>query len=241
MKNIALALGLLVSLPSFSQSLLDGKTVAKVNLSAFALKGYGVQVERQIAKRFTVAFGYSNIPTSKIAFQSAIEDAVDNPNVQVGNFLLGTSIFTPEVRFYTGKKGALHGFYLAPYGRFGTYNINGPVQYSTPLNGTRTAIFDGKLTSSMGGLMIGSQFTLARNVVLDWWILGASAGGAKGNFVAATTLNPQEQADLKRQLDEINIPFTNIESEVRSTGATVRTTGSMAGVRGLGINIGFRF
>ena len=243
MKKVVLALGLLISLKGMSQNLLDGKTVAKVNLSAFAFKGYGVQVERKVTKRLSVALGYSNIPQSTIAFQEQIEAAVDNPNVQIGQFQLGTSIFTPEVRFYTGKKGALRGFYLAPYGRFGTYNITGPVQFNsaTTTGGNRNAIFDGKLTTSTGGLMLGSQFSLAKNIVLDWWILGASIGSAKGNLVATTALNPQEQIELKRQLDNIEIPFTETENEVNSTGATIRTTGSMAGVRGLGINIGFRF
>jgi hypothetical protein len=89
--------------------------------------------------------------------------------------------------------------------------------------------------------MLGSQFSLAKKIVFDWWILGASIGKANGNLIANVNLTPQEQIELKRQLDNIDIPFTDTENEVRSNGATIRTTGSMAGVRGLGFNIGFRF
>ncbi|MCW3106203.1 MAG: hypothetical protein JWQ09_709, partial [Segetibacter sp.] len=161
--------------------------------------------------------------------------------VNVSDFRLGTSIFTPEVRYYFGKKGAFHGFYLAPYARFGTYNIAGPIQYSTSNNARRSALFDGKLNTITGGLMMGSSFKLSNKLYLDWWIIGASIGGANGDLNAVTQLTSDEQSSLKNALDDLDIPFTEIQSQVNSNGATVTTTGSMVGVRGLGINLGFRF
>ena len=89
--------------------------------------------------------------------------------------------------------------------------------------------------------MIGSSWQLSSRLYLDWWILGASYGGANGDLVAATTLSEYEQRSLKEELDGIEIISTEIKSEVNSNGATVTTNGSMAGVRGLGINFGIRF
>ena len=229
----------IIALP-FSAHAQQGKNEFKVNLSSFVTKGYGFQYERQIGKKFTVALGYSMIPEGKIAFQSVIENLIDDPNVKVGDFKLGTSIFTPELRWYVGKKGAFHGFYLAPYGRFSTYTMQVPVSFDATLD-KRTALFNGKLTNSLGGLMLGSNFKLGKRLTLDWWILGAGIGSASGNLVAAIALNPLEQKNLKDELDKINIPFTTIESTVNSNGAIVTTNGSMAGIRGLGINLGIRF
>ena len=240
MKTTALVLALAFSLPVMSQTN-ERKNMAKINLSAFALKGFGVQYERQVGPRVTVGLGYSMIPKSTIAFKSIIENSIDDPDVNVGEFRLGTSIFTPEVRYYLGKNGAFHGFYFAPYGRFGTYKVQGPVSYTSSTNTKREAVFDGKLTTITGGLMVGSSWQLSDNLYLDWWIIGASFGGADGNLVAATPLSPNEQSSLKQELDDIEIIGTDITATVNSTGATVTTKGTVAGVRGLGLNFGIRF
>ncbi len=229
----------IIALPFFAAAQ-QGKNEFKVNLSSFVTKGYGLQYERQIGKKFTVALGYSKIPEGKIAFQSVIENLIDDPNVKVGDFKLGTSIITPELRWYFGKKGAFHGFYLAPYGRFSTYTMQVPVSFVSSFD-KRTALFNGKINNNTVGLMVGSQFKLSKMLYLDWWIVGASIGSASGNLNAVIALNAAEQSNLKRELDDIDIPFTTIESTVNSNGATVTTTGSMAGIRGLGINLGIRF
>jgi hypothetical protein len=239
-KNAAFLVALAFCVPALSQTT-GNKNMGKINLSAFAFKGLGLQYERQVAPRITVALGYSMIPKSGISFKGALENAIDDPDVNVGAFQLGTSIFTPEVRYYLGKKGAFHGFYFAPYARIGNYKIQGPVSYTTSTNVKREAVFDGKLNTFTGGLMLGSSWQLGSKFYLDWWIIGASFGGANGDLIAATKLNAVEQASLKNELDEIEVVGTEITSEVNSEGATVRTTGSMVGARGLGINFGIRF
>lgn len=218
----------------------DGKNMVKANLSAFALKGYSVQYERKLSHRFTAALNYSSIPFGTIAFQSTFERYTEGTDINLGKLQLGTSIFTPEVRLYTGKQGAYHGFYLAPYARISNYKMEVPVAFNSALM-ERTALFTGTINNTTGGLMLGSQWSLSKKIYLDWWIVGASIGTAKGNLVATTPLNPAEQQELRNQLENIDIPFTKIQYEVNSTGATVTTSGAMAGARGLGINLGFRF
>ncbi len=237
-KYCVILLSILLNIPGFSQESSD-KNAVKVNVSAFAFKGFGLQYERQIGRKITVALGYSKIPEGNIAFQSAIKNLIDDPDVNVGDFKLGTSIITPEIRFYLSKKGAFHGFYLAPYGRFSGYTMQVPVNYSST-NADRTAVFSGKINNSTFGLLLGSQFKPGGKLYLDWWIIGAGIGSASGNLVAATPLSPTEQNELKNELDNLDVPFTTIKSQVNNNGATVTTTGSMAGIRGLGLNLSFR-
>ena len=226
--------------PAQSQAL-EGKNMAKINLSSFVAKGFGIQYERQIGKRWTAALSYSAVPKSNIAFKSFIEKQIDDPNLKVGDFKLGTSVITPEVRYYLGKQGAFHGFYLAPYARFGHYNLEGPFTYTTSTGSRKDLVFTGSLNSITGGVMIGSSFNLHKQLYLDWWIIGASIGGAKGDFNAQTQLSAVEQESLKSELNNLNVPFTTTTSQVSSNGAIVNTSGSMVGVRGFGINLGIRF
>lgn len=240
MKKSIVVVLIAFSLPAVAQTI-EGKNMGKINVSALALKSIGLQYERQVGKRVTVALGYSIIPKSNLAVKSIIENSIDDPSVNVGQFKLGTSIITPEARYYFGKKGAFHGFYLAPYARIGSYKLEGPVTYTSSTNTTKQALFNGKLNTITGGLMMGSSWQLSGKIYLDWWIFGASYGGASGNLVTLTPLNSFEQTSLKQELDDIEVPGTTITSEVNENGATVKTNGNMAGVRGLGINIGFRF
>lgn len=239
-KKTFVFLALISSLPLMSQTI-EGKNMGKVNLSAFAFKGFNLQYERQVSPKVTVALGYNMIPTSTIAFKSYIKKQFYNPDMNIADYRLGTSIFTPEVRYYFGKKGAFHGFYLAPYVRFSSYKIEGPIAYSNSDGAKQNANFEGKLNSITGGLMTGSSWQLSDRFYLDWWIAGAAFGGERGNFTAATPLTQSDQVSLKRKLESIDLAGITIKSEVNSNGATVKTSGSMVGVRGLGINFGIRF
>lgn len=231
---------LLFTLPAWSQPI-EGKNMGKLNLSAFVLKGFNLQYERQVSPKVTVALGYGAIPLSTIAFKSYINKQVYSPDVNLADYSLGTSIFTLEVRYYFGKKGAFHGFYLAPYARISSYKIEGPIAYSNSEGAKQNANFKGKFNNITGGLMTGSSWQLSHNFYLDWWIAGASFGGERGNFTAATQLTQSDQESLKRKLESISLAGITIKSEVNGNGATVKTSGSMVGIRGLGINFGIRF
>lgn len=243
-KIIYAIVAMVAHLPLHAQ-LPGGKNMVKVNVSSFVAKGFGIQYEHKLGSRFTAALGYNKIPQSTIAFKSVIQSFINDqqygPEVKVGDFKLGTSIFTPEIRYYLGKDGAFHGFYFAGYARFGHYDNEGPFSYTTSTGARTDLLFIGSLDAFTGGLMIGSSFKLSKALYLDWWIIGAGVGSADGKFVAKTQLSPYEQQYLKEQLDQLDIKFTTLQSEVNNSGATVTTTGAMVGVRGLGINFGIRF
>jgi hypothetical protein len=239
-KKIVFVVALACSLPALAQTD-NAKNQVKLNLSAFVLKGINLQYERQLGPRITAALGYGMIPTTGIPFKSYITKQVNNSDVSVGNFTFSSSVITPEVRYYFGKDGAFHGFYIAPYMRIGSFKIDGPIEYTGSNKDRKTAVFNGIMHSIAAGLMMGSSFELSKKIYLDWWIVGASIGGSNGSVNAVTQLAPDEQAELKHNLDNLNIPLTKIQSEVNANGATITTTGNAVGLRGLGINLGFRF
>jgi hypothetical protein len=231
---------LLFSLPALSQTP-EGKNMVKFNFSALLFKGFNVQYERQLLPKVTAALGYGIIPLSSIPFKSYIKDQVYIPNVNVSDYRAGTFVFTPEVRYYFGKKGAYHGFYLAPYARLGFYKINGPIIYSNSSGQNQRADFSGKLTAITGGLLVGSAWQLSDKFYLDCWIAGASFGGENGKFTASSALSPSDQESLRKNLNSISLKYITLTSEVNNNGAIVKTSGNIAGVRGLGINLGFKF
>lgn len=231
---------LLFSLPALSQKT-DGKNMVKTDLSAVIFKGFHLQYERQISPKVTVVLGYGMIPLSSIPFRSYIRKQVFIPNVNLSEYRSGTSVFTPELRYYFGKKGAFHGFYLAPYARIGYYRVNGPIVYSNSSNNSEQADFSGKIHAITGGILTGSSWQLSEKFYLDLWIAGASYGAENGKFTAVTELSPDDQKALTKSLNSISLKGISLTSEVNSSGAIVKTSGGIVGLRGLGINVGFRF
>lgn len=240
MQKTIVLITLLFSIPALSQTM-DGKNQVKLNLSAFVFKGFNLQYERQVSAKVTVALGYGMIPESAIPFKSYVKKQVYIQDVNIADFRLGTSVITPEARYYFSEKGAFHGFYLAPYARFGSYKIKGPVLYSDASGLKKSADFAGKLHTITGGLMAGYNWQLSYRFYFDLWIAGGSFGGENGTFTTNAQLPASDQESLKRKLESISLKGITLTSEVNNNGAVVKTSGSIPGVRGLGINVGIRF
>lgn len=221
----------------------EKNNIVKINLPALAVKNISLQYERKISNRTSVAANIHTIPFGNLAFQSTFKNLADNGEVQFDQFKLGSFGIVPEFRYYVGKKGAMHGFYIGPFISFTNYKINLPINYK---NGViiKTGIFDGKLNSVIGGLQFGAQFKLSNNLTLDWWILGPNCGSANGTLNLTTTLNTFEQNELKNQLENLknDVPLNVIKSySVSSTGASIVAKGPWGGLRGLGLSFGVRF
>lgn len=239
-QKTAVFIALLFSLHALSQTP-ESKNLVKLNLSAFVFKGFNVQYERQVSTKVTVALGYEIVPESAIPFRSYIKKQVYIQDVNVSDFRLGASVFTPEVRYYFSQKGAFHGFYLAPYARIGSYKIKGPILYSDASGLKKSSEFAGKMHTITGGLMAGYNWQLSSKFYLDLWIAGGSFGGENGTFTTNAQLPASDQESLRRKLESISLRGTTLTSEVNNSGAVVKTSGNIAGVRGLGVNIGIRF
>lgn len=223
-------------------SLVGEKNIIRLNLSSLVLENISVQYEREIGRNKSILIGARFMPKGSIPFRDALEREIDNKDVQVGNAKTGNFAITPEFRFYFGKKEALKGFYVAPYLRYANFDIDGPVSYNSGLT-KKTGIFTGNINSFSGGCMIGAQFRLGKSWMLDCWIAGGHIGFASGTmtYAASTPLTASEQQSMRDNLDAIDIPFVKFTYTVNQNGAVIKADGNWAGLRGLGLNIGYRF
>ena len=216
------------------------KNLIKVNLLSLPLNNYSFGYERVIARKITLGIGYRFMPEGGIPLKSLVTDLIDDAETsrQIDQFRMSNTAITPEIRFYMGKQ-ALRGFYLAPFARFSNYKASGPIEFD--VNGTTETIpLSGKLNTVTGGLLIGAQWKLGGRVYLDWWMLGPQYGSAKGNFDGKKSLTTEEQAELEKELEDLEIPFADTETTVDANGARMDITGPWAGVRA-GLSLGIRF
>ncbi len=245
MKKIALAIVLLPLLATAQ------KNTLKVNLSSLIAKNYHVTYERKLSKRTSFSLGFRYMPNGEVPFQDQFEKIIDDPDVNIGRYRMGNTAITPEFRFYMSRKGQ-RGFYIAPYGRYASFNMTVPIKYSsTTVLGTvkKDADFEGTITSISGGLMFGVQYPISKHFVLDIWLIGAHYGSSSGdlnvNFNPKLNNTPpnDEVSSLRTELNSLKPEPFKITSTVANDGssAQIKSDGPWAGVRGLGINIGFRF
>ncbi len=219
----------------------------KVNLTAIPLKNYSIQYERTITRKFSFAIAFRTMPSTTIPFKNQIIKAVgaDDPDTKetIEKLKISNFAVTPEARFYLSKKGFGRGFYIAPFYRFATFKTNDLVfSYEDSANNKSTINLNGKLTSNTVGLLFGIQKNLGKRLCLDLWLFGPHYGSGTGNFngISSTALTPNEQDDLRAQLENIDIPLTDKTVNVTANGASLKLDGPWGGVRA-GISIGVRF
>lgn len=229
------------------------KNLIKVNLTSPILKNYSLQYEHIINKRVSFAISGRIMPAGTLPFKNTVinnvlkdEEITDNDlitqvadKVKFSNFA-----FTPEARFYLGRKGYGHGFYIAPYYRYATYKMHKTnISIEEEGNTTTYAIdLSGKIISHTGGFLLGAQWYLGKSLSVDVWVAGPNIGSGKGSItgVANQALNQDEQHELRRHLENIDIPFTKETIYVNANGAKMDLNGPWAGLR-TGILLGLRF
>jgi hypothetical protein len=251
MKRYILCL-LFLPLLSRSQSLIGGNNIIKANLTAYALGNFGLTYERHIAPHLTLSLGINKMPNRSLPFMNEIKDKFSSSYINYENSSVSNLSITPELRFYI--LGGMRGFYLAPYARYTSMNLHVPLHYSTIINGNTVkedATFSGTITSTSGGLMIGTQHQLFKKVVIDIWIVGAHYGSCSGDLNATykptnpnnSTITSEEKSTLQSAINSINPSPFNVSGKVNPTAPTaeIKVSGPWAGIRALGINVGIRF
>ncbi len=188
------------------------------------------------------------MPKGSPVFYNSLESQLKGDgtsDISVSGVNVSSFAITPEFRFYPGK--VLKGFYLAPYFRFRTMGFGSDMTYIDTFGHTRPASLDGKITTFAGGLMIGSHFKIGKQFSLDWFILGAHFGSSRGNIsmnVPGSNLTAADQIklrnDLQNTFDDSKV-FKNNSVTTTSNSAAVATTFGMLGLRGFGLNFGYRF
>ncbi len=228
------------------QKIKPSRNIIKINVTAIVLKNFSFQYERILSKTFSIVLGYRVMPVSTLPFQKIILDQVgDGPETRktIENFRLSNTAITPEVRFYVGKKGYGKGFYIAPFYRHAEFKSSElDIFYTTPANVQGSIKLSGKLTSNTGGILLGVQRFIGKNIVLDTWIFGPHYGSGTGDFSGTSSrpLTQDEQNGLRDQLNSIDIPLTDKTVSVNASGASLKLDGPWGGLRS-GISLGIKF
>lgn len=220
-----------------------GENIFKLNLSSLAFRNYYLTYERKLANKVSVSLGFRYMAKSTLPYASNIQDAAGLPEINFNLFQMGNTAITPEIRFYAHKN--MRGFYLAPYARYASFDLTIPVSYTSSSGSTLHADFIGTITSFSGGLLLGTQHNIGKHMVIDIWIIGGNFGSGSGTL-NATNISPamttQERTALQQSMDGIDASPFRIKGKVTSaTSANLDASGPWAGVRALGINLGFRF
>jgi hypothetical protein len=216
------------------------KSLLKLNLLSLPLRNISLAYEYQIGKKVTAGLGFRFMPKGGLPMRNAISNAIDDPDAdrQLDNFKTGNVAFTPEIRFYMGKQ-AMRGFYLAPFARISTFTAEMPFEFDVS-GTTQTMPLSGKLNTFTGGLLIGAQWKLGGKVYLDWWMLGPQYGTSNGLLDGKKALTAQEQTELRRELQDLDLPFGETTTTVDANGARLDIKGPWAGLRA-GLCLGIRF
>ncbi|MCK0204405.1 DUF3575 domain-containing protein [Ornithobacterium rhinotracheale] len=214
------------------------KNVVKTNLLAYAFPNFNVTYERVFTKKFSLAAVVGYTPAFKPNNYVSINN---NNDVDISSVSISNFSFTLEPRFYLGK-GYSQGFYLSPYYRYSKLSLE---KFSvSESKGNAKVDISGDLSANSLGLMIGKQWFLGqkKNWVLDWTIIGVHAGFSAGNLSGKSnqTLSAQEQADIKKDLEDVSLDFVKIKANVDAHNAYVETDGGWLGLR-TGLSLGYRF
>ena len=246
-KSIVIALIILISSNVLPAQVIDKveadnkDNIFKINVPALFLKNISFQYERKTGTKNSFAVAVRYRPTSTIPFKSTVEKLIDQPAVRVDLFKMGNFGITPEYRFYFGKKNDLQGFYIAPFISYNHYNADIPINY---MSDTKTGVFKGGINTYTAGFQVGAQWKLSKKVYLDWWIVGPNYGISSGDFLCNTAFNDIEQISMDFELfrlQEGTNPRIIDSYKIDANGASFVVKGPWAGIRAMGINLGYRF
>lgn len=240
---------MLVAQVADSAAVKEKNNIFKINVPALFLKNISVQYEKKVSRKNSFAIAMRYRPNTNIPFKKMVEDLITDTLVKTDLFKVGNIGITPEYRFYLGKKGAFHGFYIGPFISYNHYESYVPVNYIDYVDNViinKTATFKGGANTFTVGFQLGAQWKLSDKIYLDWWITGPNYGFVNGAFNFAGALNDIEQISLESELKKIQlvVPLNVIEipkGSPNGSGASFNVKGSWAGIRAFGLNVGYRF
>lgn len=235
----ALITALLLPAALFSQTeSVEKMNIVKTNVTGYVFRNINLTYERVISQRFSVAVGFGTVAKGGIPFSKSFIDDTEFSDAEISQ-----TNFTLEPRIYIGQ-GYGRGFYFAPYYRHTSFNVE-QVALNIDYSGEKVPTnISGEANGNSAGLMVGTQWFLGKtdSWVLDWWIAGAHYGAGKGDFRAgsARILTTEEQAELKREIEDLDIPYVDYTVTTDPNGANIKVDGPWAGLR-TGLSIGYRF
>lgn len=242
MRKILFIAGLWGVLPVMAQNTVaeDKENILRVNVLGFTSGSIALQYERLITPKTSVALGMNIMPERSIPYFNYVRDIVKDKgaidllkDVEMTAFSL-----TPEFRFYVGKEG-LRGFYIAPFLRYDRFRVTLPVDYIYQ-NRLESVTVNGNVDGFSAGLSLGAQWKLSERLYLDCTFIGMSYGFASGELSGRRPLSAEEQAEVRKALDEAEIRKIDYTYNVHEQGVDVKLKGPWANAK-LSLAIGYRF
>jgi hypothetical protein len=223
------------------------KNFIKFNIASVLIKNYSFQYERILSKTISMAVTFRIMPESGIPYSDNIIKGFDitEPETQdiIKNVKIGNYAITPEIRFYTGRKGYGRGFYFALFYSHARYTVNNAnISYTTDLDTKATLKTSGNVSTNTGGFMLGSQWALGKHICLDWWLMGPHFGVSSGEVTGLTSvpLSSSDQQSIRDNLNDIKIPMLKQTVDVTANKINMKFDGPWAGIRA-GLSIGIKF
>lgn len=235
----------------------EGDNLVKFNLLTLIGGKFAFEYERPLTNRISVGATLNFRPKKGIPFGSTVKNVVDDEDLNdlIDNFKSSNFSITPEARFYVSKRAPFRGFYIAPYVKYASYGASLPYDFEVDVENGGTDIYSrtetiplkGSIQGFTAGVSFGTHFKLARNIYLDWRIIGPGYGSSKGNISGQMALDADEQAALRESMDDLKSDMSDlplgikIDYDVNANGAEVKVLRSpWAGIRS-GLSIGYKF
>jgi len=230
----------------------DNNHLVKLNFPIFNQPAISLQYEYNFLKKFTAGaslnyqFKQEFLPLKIIRKNKIENNFVDH---QLKNIKTTSFSFTPEIRYYFGKE-VYKGFYVAPFIRFSSYDVDFPLQYVEDKieEYYQQVNFLGQFNTATIGISVGAQWKLYNNFYIDWLIVGPHLGKANERLILKSDLNSSQQKAILKSLDLIKttieetkgIPDINFDYTIDEKGGEIKLKNPWAGVR-LQIGFGYRF
>jgi len=205
MKKILLSLTMLISIASLAQ-----ETAIKLHIESLFFKELNINAERGINDNISLGVNVGIFMPRKIPkmFYKPPTDLGYVDTKELKNRMTGYNI-VPEIRYYVGEKGPLHGFYLGGYLKVNNYKVQLTQTFNYTFSADEFANLDTnavyypyidqndksidatvdlelKLNQIGFGGQIGAQFNVGERVMIDFGIagLGINFFNLKGTLTA---------------------------------------------------------
>lgn len=236
------------------------KNNLKVNLVGASAGLYSLQYEHLFGKHlsFNNTFFYRN--TQKIPFGKQIDSlakqhglgltGVDFKYFLISEAKIGVMGYSPELRYYFGNKK--NRFFIGGFGQYENYDMIVPAillaKYKEQIFEI-TAPINFNLKAISGGILIGKQFNFGKRLVLDFVIIGPHFGRANNVHAYVsddllTKFSEEEKVFLKEKVIErfgLNQTYYDVNVGLEQAEIKTKKQVPFLGIRGLGLNLGYRF
>lgn len=169
-KNFISIILIVFCVSSFAQ-----KNVVKLNpLSVYYFKSVPLYYERILSNSISASMGFSYRMPLNVGGKlgSVLSDGLSSSSGSSKITPLRGFAITPEIKFYTGKKNAPRGFYIAPYFRYSNYKLGAEVDFTAETGKNFNFDMDMKFKNIGGGVQLGVQWLIKDAVAIDWFFAG---------------------------------------------------------------------